>query len=593
MTIMAQKRKATSETNRQPKRLQHSAPSESSDIVDNGDISDFSSQSSYCLSHGSQHETPITPHSPASSRYPSDRKTHLCPYEGCFKAFNRPARLTEHLRSHTNERIFSCTYEGCEKTFLRASHLSHHVKSAHTTIRDYICDREGCGKTFVTGSRLRRHLAAHEGRDKYRCTEYPPCNETFRKHSTLQKHILTAHLNEKPFPCPHIDPATGQQCTQAFDTAGHLRSHESRIHGGARFACIECSSKAIDETSTATNGTTNPHQTAVFPTYALLQAHMKSVHPPTCPECGMTSTSSRDLRRHLEITHGTVPVEERKIHPCLYPSCGRNFTKKGNLNVHMRTVHEGEKRFVCGETDLSSSKKVEGWNVKDNGCGKRYGSKLALEEHVRTAHLGLKNAKAERRELLGLNGSSSSSSSRGSGGGGSSSRSRTKDKDGQSAAPSNLAMLTGEGYMEESGRHIPCLLEQCAHLFHRDYDLWLHMASKHNLEENDIQILFMQRAMQGGEQSFDVDFDKLTRYGCRHGYATGSGAGNGDDIHPQDLGDGQLVIGKAQGLVSDEFAMADFAIGGCGSAVDNGGDTDMTLIDPVLTFTQRQQGIHE
>ncbi|KAG5289508.1 transcription factor tfiiia [Histoplasma ohiense] len=586
MGIMAQKRKAISETQRPPKRLQQSAPSDSSEVFDNGNLSDSESQSSYCLSHGDQQATPITPYSPASSRYPSDRKTHLCPYDGCLKAFNRPARLTEHLRSHTNERIFNCTYEGCEKTFLRASHLNHHVKSAHTTIRDYVCDREGCGKTFVTGSRLRRHLAAHEGRDKYRCTEYPPCNETFRKHSTLQKHILTAHLNKKPFPCPHLDPVTGQPCTQAFDTAGHLRSHEGRLHGGARFACTECASNATDEqNSTTTNGVTNPHPNAVFQTYALLQAHMKSVHPPTCPECDMTCSSNRDLRRHLEITHGTVPLEERKIYPCHYPNCGRNFTKRGNLNVHIKTVHEGEKRFICGETDLSRSKKLEGWTAQDGGCGKRYGSKLALEEHVRTAHLGLKNAKAERRELLGLNGSSSNSS-------GYSSHSRPKDKsENQSsrlAAPSNLSMLTGEGYEAESGRHIPCLLEQCAHRFHRDYDLWLHMASKHSLEENDIQILFMQRAMQGGEQSFTLDFDNLTRLGYGHRYAPADG-GNGDDIRPQNAGVEQSLVGKGQMLVHDELAMVDCTIGTGVSSVDNGGDTDMALIDPVLTFTQGQQ----
>ncbi|OAX84787.1 hypothetical protein ACJ72_00840 [Emergomyces africanus] len=581
---MALKRKATSETQRQSKRLQKSPPAESS--VDNGDLSDSESQSSYCLSHGDQQDTPITPASPASSRYPSDRKTHLCPYDGCFKAFNRPARLTEHLRSHTNERIFNCTYEDCDKTFLRASHLSHHVKSAHTTIRDYVCDREGCGRSFVTGSRLRRHLAAHEGRDKYRCTEYPPCSDTFRKHSTLQKHILTVHLNKKPFPCPHIDPVTGHQCTQAFDTAGHLRAHENRIHAGARFACAECTSITNDEKAlTTTNGMANPYQHTVFQTYALLQAHMKSVHPPTCPECNMKCSSGRDLRRHLEITHGTVPLEERKIHPCHYPNCGRNFTKRGNLNVHIKTVHEGEKRFICGETDLSNSKKIEGWNAQEEGCRKRYGSKLALEEHVRTAHLGLKNVKAERRELLGLN----------------SSRSRTKDttktKQSQSATPSNLAMLTGEGYVEESGRHIPCLLEQCAHRFHREYDLWLHMASKHNLEENDIQILFMQRAMQGGEQSFDFDFENTLKYGYGYGYATGSstGVGNGNDIHAQDLpADEQLVVGKGKQCLdnddNDALTTANYGIDSCISTIDNGsGDTDMALIDPVLTFTQDQQ----
>lgn len=352
-------------------------------------------------------------------------------------------------------------------------------------VRDYVCDREGCGKTFVTGSRLRRHLAAHEGRDKYRCTEYPPCSETFRKHSTLQKHVMMVHLKQKPFPCPHLDAATGKQCQQGFDTAGHLRAHESRIHGGARFACTECMS-SLGGTGSLADGDPDSRPEAAFSTYALLQAHIRTVHPPKCPDCTFTCSSSRELRRHLEITHGNVSLEERRTHPCEVPGCGRSFTKRGNLNVHIRTVHEGEKRFICGETDLSCSKRIEGWTSQD-GCGKRYGSKLALEEHVRTAHLGLKNTKAERREQLGLPPKPST----------------------RSAAPSKLALLTGDGYAEESGRHIPCLIEQCQHLFRRDYDLWVHMTAKHGLEENDIQILFMQRAMHGGDQSFNLDFDIL------------------------------------------------------------------------------------
>ncbi|KAK2809413.1 hypothetical protein FQN50_003872 [Emmonsiellopsis sp. PD_5] len=560
---MAQKRKAAADAQRQSKRLHKSAPSDC-DNVDNAYLSDSASLSSYCLSQDDQQETPVTPFSPASSRYPSDRKTHLCPYEGCVKAFNRPARLAEHLRSHTNERIFSCTHEGCDKTFLRASHLNHHVKSAHTTIRDYVCDREKCGKTFVTGSRLRRHLAAHEGRDKYRCTEYPPCNETFRKHSTLQKHIMTSHLNQKPFPCPHTDPVTGQQCTQAFDTAGHLRAHEGRLHGGARFACTEC---------TPNNDTQTP---AVFPTYALLQAHMKSIHPPTCPQCNQICSTSRELRRHLEITHGTVtvPIEERKVHPCHYPNCNRNFTKRGNLNVHIKTVHEGEKRFVCGETDLSGSKKVEGWDMikhENGGCGKRYGSKLALEEHVRTAHLGLQNAKAERKAML---------------------RSTTTSTTTSNTNNPTLALLTGAGYAEDSNRHIPCLLESCAHRFHRDYDLWLHMVAGkqghgHGLEENDVQILFMQRAMQGGEGRFEVDFG----YGYGYGYGDGDG-GVGEGQMGMEMGMGGIYGDEPLGLDGNdnvnnddgnELAMAEYIDPNatCAEA-----EADMALIDPVLAFTE-------
>lgn len=184
----------------------------------------------------------------------------------------------------------------------------------------------------------------------------------------------------------------------------------------------------------------------------------------------------------MEIAHGELSLEERKIFACEVSSCNRSFTKKGNLTVHVRTVHEGEKRFACGETDLSSSKKVEGWNGE--GCGKRYGSKLALEEHVRTAHLSLLNAKAERRVRMGQKKQS---------------QARTK-----TSVPSTMSMLTGQGYAEESGRRISCFDYGCPHMFYRDYDLWVHMRSKHNLSEDDIQALFAQRAPQSHHESEEV-----------------------------------------------------------------------------------------
>ncbi|KAL6238009.1 hypothetical protein BDW75DRAFT_202839 [Aspergillus navahoensis] len=469
-----------------PKRLQKQAADETDPIYEEAysDV-DYSHDDASVAS--SLHDTPVTPFSTASTsvRYPSELKTHRCPFEGCTKAFNRPARLQEHLRSHNNERLFSCTYEGCCKTFLRASHLNHHIKSAHTGVRDYVCDRPGCGKSFVTGSRLRRHLAAHDGRDKFRCTEYPPCHETFRKHSTLQKHVLSVHLKQKPFQCQHIDPQTGDKCLMAFESAGHLRAHESRIHTAKRFSCAECSQRVED-------GSMIPP--ATFPTYSLLQAHIRTAHPPQCPNCLVTCSTARELRRHLEVAHGNVSLEDRRIFPCTVPGCDRSFTKKGNLTVHIRTVHDGEKRFVCGETDLSTSKRVTGWSAAD-GCGKRYGSKLALEEHIRTAHLGFQNSKAERRQKLGQTRKSSSSAN-------------SSNNNNLSA----LATLTGEGYADETGRQITCFVESCPHRFHRNYDLWVHMGSKHSYTEDDIRGLFLQRALLG-DSSEPVSGDVFGIYG--------------------------------------------------------------------------------
>jgi hypothetical protein len=86
--------------------------------------------------------------------------------------------------------------------------------------------------------------------------------------------------------------------------------------------------------------------------------------------------------------------------------------------------------------------------------------------------MGFKNSKAERRERLGLT-----------------------NKPSNSHQISTLTALTGQGYAEETGRHIACFDESCEHRFHRDYDLWVHMNAKHGCSEDQVQALFMQRAL--------------------------------------------------------------------------------------------------
>ncbi|CAG8933199.1 unnamed protein product [Penicillium salamii] len=532
---------------------------------DDGDPEYSARASPSAMSH-EMHETPATPMSTTSSRYPSELKTIRCPFEGCDKAFNRPARLQEHIRSHNNERIFQCEFEGCDKSFLRPSHLAHHVKSAHSDIRDYPCDRPGCGKSFVNGSRLRRHLAAHDGRDQHRCTEYPPCNETFRKHSTLQKHITTVHKNLKPFPCTKLHPVTGEKCEMAFDTAGNLRNHESRVHSEKRFTCMECSES---QSAQQPGLELDSDQDFSFPTYASLQEHIRTVHPPTCPQCPLVCSTSRELRRHLEVAHGDVSLEDRKVFPCNFNGCGRNFTRQGNLTVHIRTVHEGEKRFVCGEADLSKSKKVENWD--GIGCGNRYGSKLALEDHIRTHHMGLKNAKAMRRERQGL-----------------APRSQLPQK-----SVTTLSALTGQGYVEDSGRQIKCFDESCSHRFHRDYDLWVHMTTKHECSEDNIENLFLQRALLADNSGsagnslgmYGLEFDQDGQY-SHHFYNEGDssdvafGSQSNDSVHL-----------PAQPGLNADYLMQDIPNGSDAGNIDSmiPSHDEMALIDPVLAYSMSME----
>ncbi|PMD36558.1 hypothetical protein L207DRAFT_515079 [Hyaloscypha variabilis F] len=324
-------------------------------------------------------DTPVTPFSPARKKFPSELKTIKCTWEGCTKTFNRPARLTAHLRSHTNERPFVCTYEACDKAYLTDKHLQTHIKGSHTHDRSYHCDWEGCKKSFLTSTRLKRHKEVHKGHDRFRCTAYPPCNQTFRKHQTLQRHIRSEHLELAPYPCTYIDPITGEACNAGFDGAVGLRKHEERVHGAAQFFCPQCT----------VPGAFGPDGTPIhlgFTTETQLQSHVKKEHA-NCPFCDLKCSSQRELQNHIDSQHSGKSLEERKKISCTYLGCTKRFTKPGNLKIHIRTAHMGE-RFICCTFDLSDHPDVGDFDTAE-ACGKDFVSKASLIDHIRTAHLDL------------------------------------------------------------------------------------------------------------------------------------------------------------------------------------------------------------
>lgn len=345
--------------------------------------------------------TPSTPATNTNTPYCREKRL-TCPYEGCDKAFNRPVRLEEHIRSHTNERPFKCHYPLCDKNYLRESHLKHHIKSAHTDVRDYTCSHEGCGKSFATGQRLRVHEATHDAPNKYICRDFPPCNQVFRKKDTLQRHILTVHESQEPFACTKVDSRTGQPCKKSFDTQYKLSQHERQMHDPTRFSCTEC---IVYNESLTSDPTINDLERAskckiaYFTTHAEFQAHNAQEHPPTCQQCSLSFNTAKELTRHNELIHEIINpnanVKSRVT--CPYEDCGKTFSKKGNLNVHIRTTHENRRDFICGITDISLGEIAEGTVLA--GCGRDFGSKTALVDHVRSVHLGLESKNQKKRRL--------------------------------------------------------------------------------------------------------------------------------------------------------------------------------------------------
>ncbi|KAK3990551.1 putative Zn-finger binding protein [Cladorrhinum sp. PSN332] len=379
------KRKATDEggiagPSKRPQVELEDAPasgaSEDHETAESGSVyNDNDSASTITSPNGTQTAAATTIGSTATSsrrnrRFPSDQKTIQCTHPGCTKTFNRPARLTAHLRSHTNDRAFPCPYPDCDKDYLEEKHLTQHIKGSHTHEKNYVCPEEGCDKAFVTATRLRRHAEVHKGAEKYRCRGYGDCSLSFRKHQTLQRHIRVVHLGLKPFLC------TTDGCTSAgFDSAGALRRHVERDHGTIRFWCDECQDDEGNK--------------AGFTTLQLLKTHAREhIKCAFCPEIN-SFRGQAAYEHHMDIYHSGNTVEDRKTVACEWPGCDKLFTRTSNMKTHYRTAHEG-RRFVCGQFDTYTTADIADWNWQEEGCGDEFISRMKLEEHVRYVHLGRK-----------------------------------------------------------------------------------------------------------------------------------------------------------------------------------------------------------
>lgn len=115
----------------------------------------------------------------------------------------------------------------------------------------------------------------------------------------------------------------------------------------------------------------------------------------------------------------------------------------------------------------------------ENACGMAFGTKGTLEGHVRSKHLRKDDKPVLNKKQM---------------------RQMRKSKATMEAQPTTFARLTGAGYAEESGRDIPCVMQNCAYLFKRMIDLEMHAKTVHNIDADEVQdILAENEALQGGQ----------------------------------------------------------------------------------------------
>jgi len=140
----------------------------------------------------------VSDEAPALSvrRAPGEATTHLCPLEGCGKAFADAASLRKHMHTH-GEKQYICQVEGCGKRFLDSSKLKRHSLT-HTGERPYLCPFDGCGKRFSLDFNLRSHMRTHTGERPFACS-FPGCDKRFAQEYNLKTH-LKQHLGGAVLP---------------------------------------------------------------------------------------------------------------------------------------------------------------------------------------------------------------------------------------------------------------------------------------------------------------------------------------------------------------------------------------------------------
>lgn len=276
-------------------------------------------------------------HSASPSTY---LKRFSCSFDGCDKAYTKPAKLADHERSHTGERPFCCAEYGCTKRFARKSHLQAHARShLPKEERRYTC-RE-CNKRFSTNQHLRQHLDLHSQPTPYSCEQ---CNASFHKNNQLKKHIASVHLHCKPCVCSE----TG--CGKSFAYQSVLDKHSAKVHDKTkRYICefADCQNQ--------------------FTKWSMLQTHIKDIHKLKCRYCKKEYSDAFAYKLHVEAHE--IPVEQRQTFACSIDECTKKFTRAHALKQHISVIHDGIRKYSC-ET-----------------CGKVFAYKKSLIEHVHREHL--------------------------------------------------------------------------------------------------------------------------------------------------------------------------------------------------------------
>ena len=135
-----------------------------------------------------------------------------CSY--CNKRFAIERLLRDHMRAHINQ--FKCPL--CDMTCPQPSNLVNHMSYRHFQVRSYQCPKQGCPYKAKTNNDLQKHYRIHldEG-TSYACP-YNDCKYFARSRESAKAHIDKVHLKSEPKYACHL-------CERRFAKGYYLTKH--------------------------------------------------------------------------------------------------------------------------------------------------------------------------------------------------------------------------------------------------------------------------------------------------------------------------------------------------------------------------------
>ncbi|KAF2881716.1 hypothetical protein ILUMI_24451 [Ignelater luminosus] len=163
-------------------------------------------------------------HINSNPKYCKKGEIITCYWRNCPYKFTSQYKLSDHLRSHTKERVVACST--CGAMFAtKTKFYDHRKRQLPIEMQSYQCSQ--CSKLFPSERLLRDHMRSHI--NHYKCTM---CDMTCPKPSALATHIRYRHLTDRPLKCNLCE----HSCISKQDLESHLLTHCSE----KLVACEDC-----------------------------------------------------------------------------------------------------------------------------------------------------------------------------------------------------------------------------------------------------------------------------------------------------------------------------------------------------------------